>query len=158
MEPASVTLLCVENDDIDQRQLREMIGSLNWSAIYASNGLDGYAYAQTQRFDAIIANQKMPDLTGLGMFKCVRKGNGPNAQTPFLISSWEFTQDDLSAARDLGVEALAVKPFVRSHLRDQILHLCRGIKAANQPLEPSDATGCHPLRRSIAVLRRKLFR
>ena len=157
METASMNILCVEDDKIDQRLLRDMIGSLNWSAIYASNGLDGYAYAQTQRFDVIIANQNMDDLTGLGLFKCLRTGNGPNAQTPFLLSSWEFTPDDMIAAKDQGVDALVAKPFVRSHFRDQVRHLCRQIKAANRTAEPSGRSSTHPLRRSISMLRHRLF-
>ena len=136
-----LSLLCVVNDAADTRNLEDIVKTLRWTATFASNGLDGYAFAMTKRFDVILTDQDIDDLTGLGLFKCIRTGNGPNAATPFLLNSRRFTPEIIQAANEMKVEALVEIPLLRSHLKDLLPKLVRGAQAANFGTEPSEQCG-----------------
>lgn len=152
MDDKCLNLLCVEDDPADARLLKNIVDSLGWSATYATNGLDGYAFAQTKRFDVIVTNQTMPDLPGLGLFKCVRTGHGPNSATPFLLNSRSFTSEIIELVLKFKVEAVVEKPLLKSHLKDQLLRLSRGQSAANDVTAPTFGVG--DIRKSLPSLRK----
>lgn len=138
MDGKGLNLLCIVGDSADMRNLSEIVNALGWTATFASNGLDGYAFAMTKRFDVILTDQDMDDLPGLGVFKCVRTGNGPNSATPFLLNSREFTSEIIQTANEMQVDALVEIPLLQSHLKDLLPTLARGGDAANRAVEPSE--------------------
>jgi len=135
-------VLCVEDNPVDARTLIEIIEDLGWSATHASNGLDAYAFAQTERYDIIVTDQNMEDLSGLGLFKCVRTGNGPNAKTPFLLNSASFTPEIIREAERMEVEAVIAKPLLKSLTMENLTHLVAQGPAANDIAEPSNQSEC----------------
>ncbi|MEM7060362.1 MAG: response regulator [Pseudomonadota bacterium] len=140
-------LLCVEDDPVDVRTLLEIINEFGWTATFATNGLDGYAFAQTERFDVIVSDQNMEDLTGLGLFKCVRSGNGPNSQTPFVLNSWSFTPEIIRSAEEMQVDALVAKPLLKMHVKQHLNSLVGPAPAANQTSKPTGPCDCQILKR-----------
>ena len=137
MDDKRLNLLCVADDPADIHSIQELINALRWTATFASNGLDGYAFAKTSRFDVIVTDQDMTDLPGLSLFKCIRTGNGPNAGTPFLLTGRSFTPEIVQSANEMQIEAVVEKPLLRSHLKDLLANLAKGEHAANDGSAPS---------------------
>ena len=146
-------ILCVADDPVDVRTILEIVDDFGWSATLASNGLDGYAFAQTERYDVIVTDQNMEDLTGLGLFKCIRTGNGPNAKTPFLLNSWNFTPEVVREAEMMKVEALVAKPLLTQHIKEHLTHLVGHANVANDVTAPSEKRECMILK-GVPILRK----
>ena len=118
-------LLCVDDDPGDREALREYIDILGWNAVFAANGTDGYAHAQVKRYDLIVVDQNMPDLTGLGLVKCIRARSGPNAETPIFLNSRSLTPSITADAANLQVEAIEDKPLLLSRFKATSMRLLR---------------------------------
>lgn len=139
MNAQCLHLLCIEDDDADLEALRGYTDILGWTAIFARNGIDGYALAKTRRFDVIVTDQNMPGLTGLGLIKVLREGHGPNAQTPVMLNSHSLTPPVLLDAERLNVETVVAKPLLLTDFKNGTQRLARGMHTKDDPADQADA-------------------
>ncbi|WP_413613232.1 response regulator [Bdellovibrio sp. HCB-110] len=96
----------------DESELREvLIALLEESAAeiqQAANGLEGIDLLKTQRFDAVLSDEKMPKKSGLEVLKWMRE-NGLNI--PFIIHTGYGQKEMVLEAQRLGVYAFIDKPW-----------------------------------------------
>jgi two-component system chemotaxis response regulator CheY len=79
------------------------------------DGQDGLEKATSARFDAIIVDQNMPRLDGIGMIRALRAH--PNGQgVPIVVLSTESEGSLKQQARDAGALGWMVKPFTQDKL------------------------------------------
>ena len=69
--------------------------------------------AATQRFDALILDHWMPQITGLELCRRIRAFD---RDTPILICSGAVTQADKDEAARAGAQSYVVKPFDSTNL------------------------------------------
>ncbi|MBF0297320.1 MAG: response regulator, partial [Oligoflexia bacterium] len=53
----------------------------------AGSGLKGLGYAKQEKYDVIISDHRMPEMTGAEFINCVRAEAGPNQKTPVVFLS-----------------------------------------------------------------------
>jgi two-component system chemotaxis response regulator CheY len=117
---ANLSALLVEDDafaiKIAQTVLRQL------KVPYVSTAKDGaealdVLNSGTQRFDLIVSDWNMPEMSGLQLLKAVRmKWPG----MPFIMLTGKASPEFVVEARDNGVDAYVVKPFSPAQLGQKI--------------------------------------
>ncbi|MEK2644873.1 response regulator [Bdellovibrio sp. BCCA] len=96
----------------DESELREVLMALleeSASEIQqAANGLEGIDLLKSQKFDAVLSDEKMPKKSGLEVLKWMRE-NGLNI--PFIIHTGYGQKEMVLEAQRLGVYAFIDKPW-----------------------------------------------
>jgi two-component system chemotaxis response regulator CheY len=117
---ANLSVLLVEDDafaiKIAQTVLRQLKVPYISTAKDGAEALD-VLNSGTQRFDLIISDWNMPEMSGLQLLKAVRmKWPG----TPFIMLTGKASPEFVVEARDNGVDAYVVKPFSPAQLGQKI--------------------------------------
>ncbi|MBC8792614.1 MAG: hypothetical protein C6Y20_13515 [Tagaea sp. CACIAM 22H2] len=117
---ANLSVLLVEDDafaiKIAQTVLRQL------KVPYVSTAKDGAEALDVlnsgmQRFDLIVSDWNMPEMSGLQLLKAVRmKWPG----MPFIMLTGKASPEFVVEARDNGVDAYVVKPFSPAQLGQKI--------------------------------------
>lgn len=76
----------------------------------AGDGEEAWEKLQTQSFDLVVCDVKMPHLDGIGLLKRCRK-EGIFRDIPFLMISGESVQDYVAIAGEWGAYDYLIKPF-----------------------------------------------
>lgn len=113
----------------DEEELREVLVALleqtNLAITLAANGLEGIQKIETEKFDAILSDEKMPKKTGLEVLKWMRE---KNIQTPFIMHTGYGHKDMMNEALSLGAYAFIDKPWDEQKLINTV-HQALGLKA-----------------------------
>lgn len=109
------TVLTVDDSPSIRRMIALTLTEAGYRVIEATDGQDGLAKATSEHVDAIITDQNMPGMDGLGMIRALRMhpiGRG----VPVIVLSTE-SQDSLrDQARAAGALGWMVKPFTQEKL------------------------------------------
>lgn len=113
------------DDDCDIRELVQLqLNAAGFRVSTAANGVDVLRLVTTERFDALIMDYWMADVTGIELCREVRAFD---QSTPILICSGALTEADKNAAMLAGAQGYIAKPFNASDL----IHALRSILAAS---------------------------
>ncbi len=97
-------LLIIEDNELDASNIAEFLNDGNIKSTVVKNGKKAIATLKKQKFDAIILDYMLPDVTGLEMLKIIKREH--NGTTPVILySAKEFS----------GKELNSIKPFT-SHV------------------------------------------
>ena len=104
------TILAIDDSPSVRQMVQMTLKGAGYAVVEAVDGEDGLAKAQASRFDAVITDQNMPKLDGIGFIRKFREL--PNAVgVPVVFLSTE-SRDDLKAeARAAGATGWMTKPF-----------------------------------------------
>jgi DNA-binding response OmpR family regulator len=106
--------------------LQEIIGG--YEVKWVTNGKEGLAAFDEQKFDVIVSDVEMPFMDGKEMAKKIRS---TNTQIPILFASGKDTTDDVTSGYGAGCDFYVKKPFQAKELD---AHIKTVIKLAqNQP-------------------------
>jgi len=82
----------------------------------ASSGFEALRYLPRERYDLVVTDINMPDISGLELVSFV-KNNEQYRGIPLLIVSTEGSERDREKGLGLGADAYMVKPFDPEDLR-----------------------------------------
>jgi two-component system, chemotaxis family, chemotaxis protein CheY len=121
----SKTILTVDDSPSIRNVVRMTLQEAGYTVIEGFDGQDGLEKATTNHVDAIIVDQNMPRLNGIGMIKALREH--PNGQgVPIVVLSTESEDNLKQQARDAGALGWMVKPFTQ----DKLLAVIRKVVGA----------------------------
>lgn len=115
MREMSKTILTVDDSPSVRRMLSMTLEEAGYAVVEAVDGQDGLSKALVQRFDAIITDQNMPNLDGLGFIRAFRQlpqGKG----VPIVVLSTDSEEGLKAQAREAGALGWMVKPFTPEKL------------------------------------------
>ena len=116
----------------DEPDIREMVQVLLQAAGFRVSTTDttssALKLAATQRFDVLVLDYWMPELTGLELCRRIRTFD---QSTPILICSGAVSEADKTAAIQAGAQGYLVKPINSSNL----------IRAIRTCIETSESAG-----------------
>ncbi|MCE6950365.1 response regulator [Cereibacter sphaeroides] len=111
----SKTILAVDDSPSVRQMVRLTLAGAGYTVVEAVDGQDALDKATAQRFDAILTDQNMPRLDGIGFIRAFRtrpEGKG----VPIVFLSTE-SQDTLKAqAKEAGAIGWMIKPFDQAQL------------------------------------------
>ena len=109
------TVLTVDDSPSIRRMIAMTLEEAGYAVIEAVDGKDGLDKALSQPVDAIITDQNMPNLDGLGFIRALRQhpqGKG----VPVVVLSTDSAEDLKAQAREAGALGWMVKPFTQDKL------------------------------------------
>lgn len=109
------TVLTVDDSPSIRRMIAMTLRDAGYEVIEAVDGLDGLEKATARVMDAIITDQNMPNLDGLGFIRALRRH--PNGQgVPIVVLSTDSEDGLKQQAREAGALGWMVKPFSQEKL------------------------------------------
>jgi two-component system chemotaxis response regulator CheY len=109
------TVLTVDDSPSIRRMIAMTLEEAGYAVVEAVDGQDGLTKALSQPVDAIITDQNMPNLDGLGFIRALRQhpqGKG----VPVVVLSTDSAEELKAQAREAGALGWMVKPFTQDKL------------------------------------------
>ncbi|MBC2834138.1 response regulator [Paragemmobacter straminiformis] len=109
------TILTVDDSPSIRKMIAMTLQEAGYAVLEAVDGQDGLAKATSAHVDAIITDQNMPNLDGLGMIRALRQhpmGRG----VPIVVLSTDGDEGLKAQAREAGALGWMLKPFTQDKL------------------------------------------
>jgi CheY-like chemotaxis protein/putative methionine-R-sulfoxide reductase with GAF domain len=117
-----IRVLVADNDDHVRRSAHALVG--RWGGIVetARDGNEALTMARLASYDAILADIRLPDLSGYAVYRALREAQ-PNARVILMTGYGYDTGHSLVKARQEGLRHVLFKPFRVDQLRDALINL-----------------------------------
>lgn len=122
---ARLSILLVEDELFAQKLATNVLNQIGvGSVVVCKSGTEALTVLgyPNQRFDLIISDWQMPEMTGLNLLKKVRE-TWPDM--PFIMLTGKTSGDFVLAAKDHGVNGYIAKPFAPNQLIAKIASVLR---------------------------------
>jgi two-component system OmpR family response regulator/two-component system copper resistance phosphate regulon response regulator CusR len=130
-------LLVVEDDAVLGRVVQRELNEAGHQCEWARNGSKGLEHAQAQKFDAILLDLMLPDMSGMELLRQIRAAG---ILTPVIVLSAMSSVDERVSGLNAGADDYLVKPFSIAELTARLTAVCR--RSSNKP---STSTKVGPL-------------
>jgi two-component system, OmpR family, phosphate regulon response regulator PhoB len=125
MNPSECTVLVVDDEPSQAELIRRVLSGAGYKVVMGLGGEVGIHQVKEQRFDLIITDLAMPQLSGLELIQAIRSQRH-TAHIPIIAVSahtWELV---IQTAADLGCDAFVAKPFAPAELLDTVAKTLAG--------------------------------
>ncbi len=116
----NINILVVDDFSTMRRIVKNLLVELGFSNLdEADDGSTAWPMIQTGKYDFIISDWNMPEMTGLELLKKVRSTD-PFKNMPFMLITAEQKRSQILHAAEAGVDGYIVKPFTAHTLQEKI--------------------------------------
>lgn len=109
-------ILVVDDNQLNQKIISAMVGSLGHSWTVAENGADAVAMHRQGAFDLILMDIRMPVMSGTEATRVIRQMNGAQSTIPIIAVTADAMEDHRPQYFDAGMNAVVTKPIDRVEL------------------------------------------
>ncbi len=118
-------ILVVEDFATMRRVIRNLLNDLGYANISeAEDGLSALPMLHNQRFDLVITDLLMPEMSGMELLRAMRADRGL-CHIPVLMITADAQREKIIEAARAGVNAYIVKPFTAAMLESKIQQIFR---------------------------------
>lgn len=103
--------------------LTETLADEGYDITEAEDGKEALDFIKSNKYDLIILDYMMPELTGVEVCEWLRNNSNPNQQSPVILLTAKALEKDRERARAAGVSTYIVKPFSPLQLVDTVQQL-----------------------------------
>lgn len=127
---ASMKILVVDDFSTMRRIIKNLLRDLGFNnTSEADDGRTALPMLQNGRFDFLITDWNMPDMTGIELLKAMRAD--PKLHSlPVLLVTAEAKRDQIVEAAQAGVNGYIVKPFTAQTLKEKIEKIFERMQAS----------------------------
>lgn len=111
-------ILLVEDDNVIALSLKRVLEAEGWEVVLASSGTEGLKYGNTEPFELVITDIKLPGLDGLQLTLQLHRAK---PRVPILVMTAHGTTETAIEAMKFGAFEYLLKPFEM----DELLELAR---------------------------------
>ncbi len=120
MDPASMKFLIVDDSPTMRRIVANSLQSLGYNNIVeAEDGKDAVGKLESEKFDFVITDWNMPNMTGLELTKYIRS-EPKFGNLPILMVTTRGLKQDVIEALQAKVNNYIIKPFTPPVLKEKI--------------------------------------
>lgn len=113
-------VLVVDDYKTMVRAVHSLLSQLGFENVFeAGDGLSALELMRQQKFGLVISDWNMEPITGYELLKRVRSDEGLKA-TPFIMITAEAKSENITAAKQAGVDNYIIKPFNAETLKSRI--------------------------------------
>lgn len=128
-------ILVVDDFSTMRRIVKNLLKELGFSHFdEADDGSTAWPMVQTGKYDFIVSDWNMPQMTGLQLLKNVR-ADEKLKETPFLLITAEAKRSQILEAAQAGVDGYIVKPFTAATLNAKIEKIFENVAKRAQSAE-----------------------
>ena len=110
IEPESVSLLVVDDNELNRDMLSRRLGSRGFRVTVAEDGQSALALIERQDFDLVLLDVMMPGLTGIDVLKTLRE-RFSESDLPVVMATARDATEDVVEALHLGANDYVTKPL-----------------------------------------------
>lgn len=139
--PDQFSVLLVEDEPMLARAYGRVLTSAGHRVVLVSDGLQALKAIDEQRFDAVVSDIAMPEMSGMELLSVLRERGD---QTPLVFMTGAPSVKTVTRALDQGVTAYLLKPVPHEQLLGAVedaLVKAGEARAANQALEELEQVG-----------------
>ena len=122
-EDRPMRVLVVDDHDINRRAIQLILQPLGCDIATAADGLSALRICETDAFDLIFMDVRMPELDGRETTRRIRAGAGPNARAPVIAVTADTAPEDIAACTAAGMTYFVPKPITPQMLLGAINHV-----------------------------------
>ena len=127
--PSDLRFLVVDDFSTMRRIIRGLLKELGCLNVEeAEDGADALNKLRAGRFDFVITDINMPNMTGFDLLTGV-KGDPTLKHLPVLMVTAEARKEDIVLAAQSGAAGYIVKPFTKATLEEKVLKIMQKIAA-----------------------------
>ena len=108
--PGSVSLLVVDDNELNRDMLSRRLGSRGFKVAVAEDGASALAMIEKQDFDLVLLDVMMPGLSGIDVLKRLRE-RWPESDLPVVMATARDATEDVVEALRLGANDYVTKPL-----------------------------------------------
>ncbi len=125
-------ILVVDDFSTMRRIVKNLLKELGFNYFdEADDGATAWPMVQTGKYDFIVSDWNMPQMTGLQLLKNVR-ADEKLKDTPFLLITAEAKRSQILEAAQAGVDGYIVKPFTAATLNEKIQKIFERVAQRSQ--------------------------
>jgi two-component system OmpR family response regulator/two-component system copper resistance phosphate regulon response regulator CusR len=117
-------LLLVEDDQVLGKAIQRGLSDAGHECTWVRSGQRGLEHASSQRYDAVVLDLLLPDLSGLDLLGQLRL---EGVRTPVLLLTALGSVDDRVKGLKAGADDYLVKPFAFPELIARLEAICRRV-------------------------------
>lgn len=122
-EGRPMRVLVVDDHDINRRAIQLILQPLGCDIATAVDGMEALRICETEAFDLIFMDVRMPELDGRETTRRIRAGDGPNVHVPIIAVTADTAADDIAACTAAGMTYFVPKPITPPMLLGAINHV-----------------------------------
>ena len=112
-------VLVVDNDERVRRAAHGLLGRLGCIVETARDGKEAQTMARLSTYDAMLADIRLPDLSGIDVYRALRQAQ-PKARVILMTAYGYDPSHSIVKARQEGLHAVLYKPFRVDQLLDAL--------------------------------------
>jgi len=130
--PRALSVLLVEDNEINRLVAREMLQADGHTVTEACDGAQGVDVAAQVAFDVVFMDISMPVMDGRAATRAIRAGGGPNAATPIVALTANAMIEEQKEFLADGMTEILTKPLARTALRALVARIDQSAPASNK--------------------------
>lgn len=107
---ANELILIIEDDEWNQKLMRDLVEFMGYRTLVASNGEDGAALAATHKPDLILMDYLLPGIDGIETFRRIR-GAAATAHIPIVAITASAMPVQAARIKEAGFDGFQSKPI-----------------------------------------------
>jgi two-component system chemotaxis response regulator CheY len=120
MADLNMRILLVDDFSTMRRIIKNLLKDIGYTNVdEAEDGALALDKLKGEKFDFVISDWNMPNMTGIDLLRAVRAEASLKA-TPFLMVTAEAKPENVTEALEAGVNNYIVKPFTSDVLKEKI--------------------------------------
>ena len=120
MSQSNCKFLVVDDFATMRRIIRNLLKELGFSNVdEAEDGVNALAKLRADRFDFVVSDWNMPNLTGIDLLRTIRADEQLKS-LPVLMVTAEAKKENINAAAQAGASGYVVKPFTAAILDEKL--------------------------------------
>lgn len=118
--PVQIRALYIEDDAINRRVVRDMLGVVGIGYDEGVDGPDGLAKLEIGDFDIVLLDLRMPGMDGLEVARQIRARADRKGIIPIIVVTADTGSGIEQACQDAGAQDMLLKPIAMQPLIDTI--------------------------------------
>jgi CheY-like chemotaxis protein len=125
-QSSGLRILHIDDVEINLLVLDQMLTMLGHSPVGAASGVAAFELMESSRFDLVLTDFHMPDVTGLDFLKNVKALREPARSTPVVVVTADVMSFTNATLREMGFAGALAKPITAEAVRKVIAAISDG--------------------------------
>ena len=134
MPDSKLKFLVVDDFSTMRRIVRNLLKELGFPNVdEAEDGAGALAKLKRERFDFVVSDWNMPNMSGIELLKAIR-GDAALKHLPVLLVTAEAKKENIIEAAQEGANGFVVKPFTAATLEEKLNKIFKARQKAEAPI------------------------